>query len=153
MRKLLLMLLLFSLVLPVFAEEERGLRVDASAGYTGSINSSFISVRPEALYDFGLLALGGGVNTLFGLTYSDIYIAPYAGFELGWFYLNGGAVFELAPPDPDAAPNGYVEADTALSPYFTLGANAAFLPIGPGKLGFDLSLGIIPTGKPGAGSR
>lgn len=155
MKKMFFFLVLILILLPLttIAADGSGVRIDGGIGLTGSIYSSFVSVKPEVLYDFGLVAVGGGVDSLFGLTFSDIYIAPYAEVELLWFYLAGGAIFELKEPEPNAekAPDGYMsptDSDSGINPYVVLGANGPIVPIGPGHLGGDIYFGVIPTATP-----
>jgi len=150
MKKVIIILIFIAVLFPLFAEEEQGLRVDAGAGVYGSIHSSYISVNPELLYDFGFFAVGGGVNTIYGLSFSDFYLAPYAEVELGIFYIDGGFIFALNEPNPDAVSGGYIipQSEAGLTPYFMLGIDAPILPLGPGELGIDVALGIMPTASP-----
>ena len=160
MRKLITIMLITAAIctLPAAAEsqysasETKGLRIDGGAGVTGSIHSTFLTVNPEIMYDLGVLAAGIGVNNLFGLTFQDIYTAPYIQLELLWFYLAGGAVFELKGPEPneEKAPDGYMTAadEPQFIPYIALGADFIVIPIGSGGIGIDLNAGIIPTATP-----
>lgn len=158
MKKIIFILILITSLTPSFAEiaktnkKDNGIRIDGGIALSGSIHSSFFTINPEVLYDFGFLAVGVGVNTMFGLTFSDIYIAPYAELELGWFYLAGGAIFELKTPVPDSekAPAGFIKSEdgSEISPYIVIGANAAIIPLETGAIGIDINLGFIPTATP-----
>ncbi|MBI9108971.1 MAG: hypothetical protein JEZ04_19665 [Spirochaetales bacterium] len=150
MKRILIMLIFVAVLSPAFAEDKQGLRIDAGAGLYGSIYSTYISVNPELLYDFGFFAVGGGLNALYGLSFSDFYAAPYAEIELGIFYIDGGIVLPLNEPNPEAVSNGYItpESGTSPLPYVMIGLAGPIIPIGAGHIGIDLSLGIIPTASP-----
>ena len=151
MKKTILLILLLAVSGLLFAQKAApGPRADLGIGAAGSIYQGFITATPKVLYDFGLLALGGGVKTYFGLSFKDIYAAPFITAELGWLYLYGGISFVLKGPDESTSETGfvYLSEEEDFTPFFSLGLAPPVIPIGPGKLGFDISADMIWTSSP-----
>ena len=99
MKRLVLLFLCLLVAVGAFAGE-KGPRFDIEGGAALSLYSTYVSVTPEIMYDMGLLAVGVGVKNYFGIPFHDIYTAPYALVELGWFYLGAGASFMIKAPGP-----------------------------------------------------
>jgi len=153
MKKIFFVLVFVIVSIGLFAEDDGNTaRLDVGAGAALSVYSTYITLSPEVMYDMALFAVGGGVKNYFGLTFFDIYSAPYIIVELGWFYLGGGASFMLKPPDPEKSETGFTDpqADEELGflPFLTLGMAPPLFDIGAGKLGFDVAVDFIATASP-----
>lgn len=132
-----------------FAEGSAPFRADANIGANLCLGGLY--PYGEAVFVWKPLAfvgIGAGLDTYIGLTAGDLWLAPLARLELGWFYLTGGPSFLLTPLDHDEWIYPTLENDTGV--YFGLGLSHGFLPIGPGKLGFDarLSYAFAPIPYP-----
>lgn len=150
MKKIILVLILISLTTFTFAENEKGLRMDAEIGAAFSLFSTYVTAHPKLMYDLGFPAIGGGVAAYFGTTFSDIYIGPFASLELGWLYFDIGGMFKAVDPDEEKVESGYIDyyAESDIMPWVATGLAIPIFPIGPGKLGADISVGFVPTSSP-----
>ncbi len=150
MKRLIFILLCLSFAAFSFGESEKGLRVDAEIGASFSLFSTYVTAHPKLMYDLGFPAVGAGVGAYFGTTFSDIYIGPFASLELGWLYFDIGGMFKVVDPDESKVENGYIDyyAESPVMPWAATGLAIPIFPIGPGKLGADISLGFIPTSSP-----
>jgi hypothetical protein len=102
-----------------------------------SIATQYLSVHPAFVWKPSFFGLGIGVKNFLGLNYADIYMAPYARIELSWFYLGGGASLSVKGPYD---PTGIVIDVPTVSLFATTGLAVPIIPLGPGKLGLDISL-------------
>lgn len=83
-------------------------------------------------------AIGASVDAYIGLTAMDVWIAPLARVELGWFYVTGGPAFLLTPLDHGTWM--YPSLDANMGIYLGLGISHGLIKLGPGSLGFDARL-------------
>ncbi len=139
MKKITIVVLVFLLSAGAsFAEGEKTspFRFDADLGANLCLGGLY--PYGEAIFVWqpvSLLAIGASADAYFGINAKDLWLAPLARIELGWFYVTGGPAFLLTPPDrarwmyPDLKQNTGV--------YFGLGLSHGLIRLGPGKLGFD----------------
>ena len=119
-----------------------GLEAEVSVQGGSSIVSQYLTVNPSLVWRPTFVGLGGGIKNYIGLSEPGYYLAPYARVELGPLYVGAGASLPVAQPSEDEA----VQMDPA--PFATVGIAATPIPLGPGNLGFDVSLDGILTAVP-----
>lgn len=153
MKKMIVIILFLLLAAGLFAADP-GIRVDVDAGPALSLFSVYLNATPAVMYDFGLPAVGIGLRNYIGLSFGDIYTAPHALVELGWFYAGFGASFMLKAPNPETNEAGFAipepdeEEGPGFLPFLTLGIAPPLVPLGPGKLGLDIYADFLATASP-----
>jgi|GEM_PF-3046393 hypothetical protein len=121
--------------------EEGDFRVDLGLGADICLAGFYPWTNLNFVWKPDLLGLGAGVEAYIGVNDArDAWLAPYLRLELGILYLAGGPAFLLTPLDRSAFI--LIEMEPNLGAYLRLGLAKAFLPLGPGKLGFDAHLGF-----------
>ncbi len=129
-------------------DDEKRIKDEGAIGHVFStqIGSSLIS--PYVSANYGLLlqksifGIGGGVKSYFALQEAGVYLAPYGRLELSLLYFGLGVGIPVTQPDEEDA----IRAD--VGPFLTIGTAPGFIPLGPGKLGIDLSADIMLTAVP-----
>lgn len=153
MKKTLFVVILVCLIAVSASSQNAGpIRLYTSAGASVSISSVYLTLNPQIRYAMSRFAVGGGVKNYLGLAFTDVYTAPYVVGSLGSLYLGLGATFRIVDPDPAKSETGYAlpEAETEgnLVPFITMGISKGIKGIGPGSLGFDISLDFLPSAVP-----
>jgi hypothetical protein len=143
-------IVLASFSVSAFAEDDPApFRVDANLGANLCIGGLYPYLEGVFVWKpIPFIGLGAGVDSYIGLNAKDLWLAPLARVELGWFYLTGGPSFLLTPPD--RAVYLYPELKNNTGIYLGLGLSHGILQLGPGKLGFDarLSYAFAPIPNP-----
>ncbi len=140
-RSLLLVLLVFLGTAPLSALPG-GLRAELSTQFGSSIVSRYVSVNAALLYQPAFAGFGGGIKNVVGISEIGYYIAPYGRVQMGPVYLGTGASIPAVQPSEKEA----VIAE--LAPFATIGISATPFPLGPGSLGFDISIDAVFTAVP-----
>ncbi len=128
-----------SVVVSAQEEEENdgNFELKGSISLGSSIATQYVSVHPAFVWKPSFFGIGIGVKSFLGLNYADIYAAPYGRIELSWFYIGAGASLSVKGPFD---PAGIVIDVPTASFFATAGLAAPIIPLGPGKLGLDISL-------------
>jgi hypothetical protein len=135
--------LLCILMLPVFIVSADGyFSVDTTMSFGLCLNSAHFIPEAAGMYRNGILGVGGGVKTIFGLNFTEIYLAPYIKGQLGWFYIAAGAALAVKPPNEEPGYDYYLPGPPVM---VMLGLSNTFISLGPGELGFNVGFSAFPS--------
>lgn len=120
------------------AEESGGdsrdlIHFETNAGFDLSFFAFSLHAEPHIVFRPTRFGIGLGAKLFVGGSHFDFLVAPFGRLELGWFYLNGGYVFEIV----DAIDRYQMVEDGVLA---SLGIAPGLLPVGEGRLGLDVGL-------------
>jgi hypothetical protein len=141
MKKIIIVLCIFIIPAASFAADSY-FRIDTTMSFGLCLNSAHLVPEISASYHYGILGIGTGVKTVFGLNFNEIYLTPYLKGHLGWLYLGVGAAPAVKAPEPKTGYD-YIIPDPPV--FVMLGLSKGFIPIGPGNLGFNISLSAFPS--------
>ncbi|MFP4382521.1 MAG: hypothetical protein ACLFST_10055 [Spirochaetia bacterium] len=131
------------LMLSAFSASADGyFSVDTTMSFGLCLNSAHFVPEAAGMYRNGIFGIGGGVKTVFGLNYKEIYLAPYIKGQLGWLYLGVGAAPAVKGPNEKAGYDYYLPDPPVM---VMLGLSNTFIPLGPGELGFNFGFTAFPS--------
>ncbi len=137
---------LFSTV-PLFADGNLNLdfKIDGSLSIISGI---FITPSVRAIYDMGVFGAGAELKYTHNLTYNDSYLLGFGIAKLGPIYGGLGFAAKLTNAHDPTGEYYFATSETGIELALTCGALFKPIPLGPGKLGFNLGFDLFPSDTP-----
>jgi hypothetical protein len=123
-------------------------------GAVAAVTGWYLTAGIGLVYQPRLLGIGGEEKFFYGLQMGDAYLLTLAVAKVGWIEIGGGVSAMVRRPTTTSLYNNNF---LKLYPALTAGLVGPLIPVGPGRLGFDLSLdtflsAVPPSALTGAGT-